>query len=84
MMGFGWGFGGLGMIFMMLFWALVVLLAVWLLSRLFPGATHNTGAQTTQGNSAASSNAVDIVKQRYARGEISKAEYEEMLAVLRS
>jgi putative membrane protein len=78
MMGFGWGFGGFGMILMMLFWVAIVLLAVWLLSRLFPGTRTDAGAQAGQGNSATSSNALEILKQRYARGEISKTEYEDI------
>jgi putative membrane protein len=78
MMGFGWGFGGFGMIFMVFFWVFVVALAVWLLSRLFPTTTNSRGAQTGWGSSAPSSNALDILKQRYARGEISKAEYDDI------
>lgn len=83
MMGYGWGFGGLGMALMLLFWVLVVLLAVWLLSRLFPGASSGPGAQTPRDSGATTSNALDILNQRYARGEISRAEYEEMRSVLR-
>ena len=78
MMGFGWGFGGFAMIFMMAFWVFAVVLAIWLLSRLFPAATTGAGRQTGQGNSGTPSNALDTLKQRYARGEISKSEYEDM------
>lgn len=76
MMGFGWGFGGSGMILMMLFWVFVVALAVWLLSRLFPGTAN--GSQTEQRGQPPSPSALDILKQRYARGEISKAEYDDV------
>jgi putative membrane protein len=78
MMGFGWALGGLGMIFMMFFWLIVVVLAIWLLSRLFPGATSSTGAATGQASSTDSAQALDLLKQRYARGEISKEQYEDM------
>lgn len=76
MMGFGWGFGGSGMIFMMFFWVFIVALAVWLLSRLFPSTAG--GSQTQQHSQDTSPNAVDILKRRYARGEISKAEYDDI------
>lgn len=64
----GWmgGVWGLGMIFMMLvFWALVITAVVlgvrWLLS---------------QGKESRSDTALEILPQRYARGEINKEEFE--------
>lgn len=64
----GWmgGMWGLGMIFMMLvFWALVITAVVlgvrWLLS---------------QGKESRSDTALEILRQRYARGEINKEEFE--------
>ena len=77
------GFGGFGMFGMMFFWLVVVIVAVWLLSRLFPGVANSATGQNIQGQ-ATSTAALDILKQRYARGEIGKAEYEEMSAVLNS
>jgi putative membrane protein len=71
MMGYyGMGFAGLGMI---LFWVVVIVLAVWLLSSLFPkrGNTNNQENSTRQ-------SALDLLKERYARGEISKEEFEPM------
>jgi putative membrane protein len=70
MMG-GWGMGWFGMIFMLIFWVLVivglVLLIKWLIqtTKKEPEARHS------------SSRALDILKERYARGEINKEEYEE-------
>ena len=58
------GLGGLGMLVMALFWIGVVVLVVWGLSSLF--ATRQL--DVTPG-------AEEILKQRYARGEISRAEY---------
>jgi putative membrane protein len=77
-MGMGLGFGFFGLVFMILFWLAVIGLAVWLLSSLFPRTSRNSPppSQTWQGDRPES--ALDILRQRYARGEISKAEFEEM------
>lgn len=67
------GMGWFGMGFMLIFWVLVIigmiLLIRWLL--------QNTGkpAQRSYGTGAG---AMDILKERYARGEITKAEFESM------
>ncbi len=73
------GFGGAWMVlWMVLFWAVVVGLALWLLSRLFPGPRkHSDGQQspvngTTMGGSR---RALDLLNERYARGEITRDEY---------
>lgn len=72
MTGFGMGFGWFGIIFMVLFWVVIIGLAVWLLGQLFPGrGPQREGPQ-------ASDSATAILKNRYARGEISKEEFEEM------
>lgn len=63
MMGFGMGFGFL---FMILFWGVVI----WLVYALVKAAQSNT-----QGKGE---DAMEILKKRYATGEISKKEYEEM------
>jgi putative membrane protein len=73
-----WGWGGMfgGMFMMVLFWgglALVIFLAIrWL-------GTDRGGSivsRTTQRSP------LDILKERYARGEIDKAEYEERRRVI--
>lgn len=68
MTGYGMGFGWFGMIFMGLFWIVIIGLSIWLLSKIFP---QNHGAQSTGGETP-----LDILKRRYARGELSKEEYE--------
>lgn len=65
MMGFG---GGFGMIFMILFWVLLILLVVLLVNWLIhqsqsPGETNNN------------SRALNLLKERYAQGKISKKEF---------
>jgi putative membrane protein len=77
MMGFGYGFG-FGWIMMVLFWAVVIGLAVWLLSLLFPRAAHSSPANGTPQQTGALVSPTEILKQRYARGEITKEQFEQM------
>ncbi len=75
-----WGGAGM-MLGMVIFWVVVVGLALWLLSRLFPG-THgrpNGKHSSVSGiTSGASQRALDVLNERYARGEITRAEYQEI------
>ena len=72
MMG-GWGMGWLGMIFMVLFWGLLIAGIVsfirWIIQS--TGSARNNSDSTQ-------SKAIDILKERYARGEINRNEYETM------
>jgi putative membrane protein len=69
MMGYGFPFlGGFGWIFMVLFWGLVIWGAVALVRGGF-GNGHNHGASHEK-------TPLDILKERYARGEINKEEFE--------
>lgn len=75
----GWGWGmGFGGIFMILFWALIILgvvaLAKWLLS----------AGDSRGGSSAPGKSALDILEERYARGEINREQYEQMRRDLES
>lgn len=69
--GFGFGFG---LIFMLIFWALVIF-AIFALIRGFSGhgCWHNIGDHKNKENDA-----INILKQRYAKGEISKDDFEKM------
>ncbi len=69
---FGFGFNPVGAILSLVFWALIIggiaLLVVWF-ARNAGRASLTTGTGETP---------LDILKARYARGEISKQQYEEM------
>lgn len=71
----GWGWGwtwGVGMVHGLLWWAFVILGIVLLVRLLGRGG----GASATP-PPAPPETALDILKKRYARGEIDKAEFEE-------
>ncbi len=68
-----WGMGWFGMIFMLLFWVLVIAGIVFLIRSLVQSKGGRDRSDVGTG-----SQAMDILKQRYARGEISKDEFESM------
>ncbi|MEK6815107.1 MAG: SHOCT domain-containing protein [Nitrospirota bacterium] len=68
--GYGWGMGGFGIVFMILIWALLILGLVVLIKLVAGG-----GAE--KGGSKAEDSALEILKKRYARGEIDRKEFEE-------
>jgi len=65
---------GLGFIRMLLFWGGLIALAVWLIGVLFPASSEEVG-----GDTVASSLAQDILRARYAHGELTTEEYHERL-----
>ncbi len=75
---FALGFGALGLhwIVTFLFWVAIVTLGIWLMSDLASSAAPTT--------STPAESALDILNQRYARGEISKTDYEIMRRDLES
>ena len=70
--GMGYGGFGLGWIFMVLFWALVILGVIYIAKQLFTGSRPSIEKESAE----------DILKKRYASGEITKDEYDERLTVL--
>lgn len=64
---YGWGIG-FGWFFMILFWVLVILGVIYIF-KLIRGGTRKGEKEET---------ALDILKKRYAKGEISKEEFERM------
>ena len=67
-----WGMGWFGGIFMVFFWILIIvgliLFVRWLIQA--------TGRNDVAGNTGSS--ALEILKERYARGDIDKAQFESM------
>ncbi len=66
----GWGAGNMmgwfgGGIMMIVFWVLLIIVIVWAVREL---RSKHVGSN--------SSNALDILKERYAKGEINKEEFE--------
>ena len=66
------GLGWLGMFTMLLFWAGVLALLIWGAVNLFPTRSLATEMD-----------AITIVRQRFARGEISREEYLQVVETLR-
>jgi putative membrane protein len=63
---FGWGFGLVMVACMVIFWGAIIALAIWGIKKL------------TKHNSETKSTAFDIVRERYAKGEITKEQFEEL------
>ncbi|MFI5341303.1 MAG: SHOCT domain-containing protein [Candidatus Methylomirabilales bacterium] len=67
----GYGMGFLGGLFMLLFWGLIIVGLVLVVRWLWDQGRSRAGA-------GAGDAPLDILKRRYARGEISKEEFERM------
>jgi putative membrane protein len=67
-MDMGWG-PGFGWVLMILFWAIVIAAVIVLVKWLFADSGH--------GDRRGSKSALDILKERYARGEIGREEFEQ-------
>jgi putative membrane protein len=65
--GFGVGMALFGWLFMILFWVAIILLIIWLYKQI--KGPESAAAKTETAN--------EILKKRYARGEINKEEFEE-------
>ena len=72
----GFGMGFLPMFVIWFFWAAIVAVAVILIVRLVGGSSgSSTGSRGSE--------AEEILKQRYARGELTREQYDDMLSHIR-
>ena len=67
---FFWGMGGFGFLFMILFWIVIIWAIYWFIQQMI-------SQQKPQKDS------LEILKERYAKGEITKEEFENMKKDLR-
>ncbi len=74
----GFGFGSMGWLSMLVFWVVIIALAVWVLGKIFPQVADTPPSQPRGRRNAAPESPLEILEQRYARGEISRNEYEAM------
>jgi putative membrane protein len=68
---------GLGFIWMLLFWGGLIVLAIWLIGVLFPSTNQKSNNEGTGTPSAQ-----EILRARYANGELTKEEYHEMVSTI--
>lgn len=68
-MGGAWGFHGIGFLWMLIFWGLVIAAVVFLVK-----AVAGNGPAPRDGGG---DRALQILEERYAKGELSQAEFEE-------
>jgi len=59
----------LGALWLILFWGMVIWLIVWAIRKV---------SQSGRGSSSGGGSALDIAKERYASGEITKAEFDQI------
>ena len=64
------GYGGITMIIMGLFWVLIIALVVWFFMRHIKSNSFS--------GMISNKNPLEIIKERYAKGEINKTKYEEI------
>ena len=66
----GWGMGWFGGIFMMIFWVLILVGLGFFIKWLIQSTSRG------QAGGSSDNRALEILKERYARGKINKAEFE--------
>ena len=69
--GLGFGMFGIGALIMLAFWVLVIGGVVWLIQSIARGGAMGTSALNRE-------TPLDILKARFAKGEINKEQFEEM------
>ncbi len=62
-----------GLLFLLIFWGVLIALAIWFVKSLFASSQRISGTSPDR-----ELNAGEILNQRYARGEITREQYELM------
>lgn len=78
MNGWGWHMGGFGMII----WLIILIAIIWLIVRLIQ--KNNGGGGESRQVPSQEESALDVLQKRYARGEITREEYQQMKQDLES
>jgi putative membrane protein len=73
-----WGWMVFGAAWMVFFWGAIIALAVWAISRLTTDRQQGGGQWRSEGRTP-----LDIAKERYARGEITREQFEQLREDLR-
>jgi putative membrane protein len=73
MFGYGMGFGWWGLLFMFLFWGGLILMAIWAVRAIFQSGSRSPASSLERNLSPR-----EILDQRYARGEITRDQYQTM------
>jgi putative membrane protein len=69
----GWGWWVFGAAWMVIFWGGIVALVVWAVTRVTGDREKGRDQQRLEGRSP-----LDIAKERYARGEITREQFEQL------
>lgn len=69
--GMGWWWMAFGGFLMLVFWGGIIALVVWGIKKVIQHSSSGTGIADKRAP-------LDIAKERYARGEISKGEFEQI------
>ena len=78
----GYGFGAFGWMFMIIFWVIIIGLGFWLVARIFPQVTNTLSSTNARGQNQREESGLEIIKRRYALGEITETEYQEIRQTL--
>ena len=73
-------FGMMGGIMMLIFWVLIIIIFIWLISWIISQNrynSHNCCSGYDYDKNKKNNNALEILKERYAKGEIDKKDFEE-------
>ena len=71
-------FGSIGMILILLFWSGLILGGIWLVRTVFSNSKTNQSEKWT----TIQTSPLELLERRYARGEVSREEYQQIKADL--